>query len=100
MRATAVAKDSEKMIAAFGAGRLWAKLEKWPWRGAIQRGLAPVSVGLVLSGAISLAGGALTGWLTALVAVAVFAAMLRTRINPALLILCGALIGLFTFRGQ
>ena len=87
-------------LIAFGAGRLWTRLERWPWRGAIQRGLAPVSVGLVLSGAISLARGALTGWITVVVAVAVFAAMLRTKINPALLILCGALIGLFAFRGQ
>ena len=80
-------------------GRLWRRLEGWPWRDAIQRGLAPVSVGLILGGCISLAKGALTGWTAVAIAVAVFALMLRTRINPALLVLGGALVGLAVFVG-
>lgn len=31
-------------------GRLWNKLAKWPWRTSIQKGLAPVSIGLLLAG--------------------------------------------------
>lgn len=84
-------------LITFGVGRLWVRLEGWPWRDTIQRGLAPVSVGLILAGTISLAKGALTGWLAIAIAVGCFAMLLRTRINPALLILCGALIGLFAF---
>lgn len=85
-------------LLTFGIGRLWARLEAWPWRHAIQRGLAPVSIGLVLAGSISLARGAITGWPAATIAVGVFAILLSTRINPALLVLGGALIGLFAFR--
>jgi chromate transporter len=40
---------------------------------------------------------AVTGVVTVIVAVAVFAILLRSRINPALLILGGAVIGLVAF---
>jgi chromate transporter len=84
-------------VLALGVGRLWARLERWPWREAIERGLAPVSVGLVLSGSISLARVALSGWTAAAVAAVVFALLLGTRINPAFLVLGGGLVGLFAF---
>ena len=60
--------------------------------------LAPVSIGLLLAGCLGMARGALTGLLTVLVAGVVFAALLRSRINPALLVLGGALAGLFALR--
>jgi chromate transporter len=78
-------------------GRLWRRLEGWPWRDAIQRGLEPVSVGLVIGGCISLARGALTGWVAIAIAIAVFAVVLRTRINPTLLVLGAAVVGLIAF---
>ena len=78
-------------------GRLWLRLEGWRWRSSIQRGLAPVSIGLLAAGAVSLAKGALTGWIGVIMAVAVFALLLGTRINPAFLVLCGAVAGLFVF---
>ena len=84
-------------VITFGAGRLWTRLEGWPWRDAIQRGLAPVSIGLLLSGALTVAKGAVTGWLTAFVAASVFGLLVRTRINPAILIVASGLIGLFAF---
>lgn len=78
-------------------GRLWLRLEGWRWRSAIQRGLAPVSIGLLAAGAISLGRGALTGWTGVIIAAAVFTLLLGTRVNPALLVLCGAGTGLFVF---
>jgi chromate transporter len=84
-------------LITFGVGRLWHKLEGWAWRDAVQRGLAPVSIGLLLSGSLTVAKGAVTGWLTTFVAVAVFGLLVRTRINPAILIVGSGLIGLFTF---
>jgi chromate transporter len=82
-------------LLTFGVGRLWIRLETWPWRTSIQLGLAPVSIGLILAGSISLAEGAVTGWLAVVIAVAVFAVLLLSRANPALLVLCGALVSLF-----
>jgi chromate transporter len=84
-------------VLALAVGRVWARLEGWPWRDAIQRGLAPVSIGLLLAGSISIARGAATGWLNLTVAFIVFALLMTTRINPALLILCAALVGLLRF---
>ena len=84
-------------ILTLGTGRLWRRLEGWRWRDAIQRGLAPVSVGLLVAGSISLAKGALIGWASVLIAGAVFLLLIRTKINPALLVLCGAVAGLFAF---
>jgi len=68
------------------------------WRTSIQRGLAPVSIGLLLAGSLTMAKGALTGWVTAGIAVVTFAILLRSRINPALLILGGAGVGLLVLR--
>jgi chromate transporter len=85
-------------ILTFGVGRLWKRLENWPWRASIQRGLAPVAIGLAVAGTITLGRGAITSWLTAAIGLAVFAATLRSRLNPALLILCGAVIGAVALR--
>jgi chromate transporter len=85
------------VLLALVVGRLWMRLEEWPWRASIERGLAPVSIGLLLAGCLILAKGAVTGWVTAVITVAVFAILLRSRINPALLILGGAMIGLLAF---
>jgi chromate transporter len=84
-------------LLALVIGRLWTKLARWRWRASIQRGLAPVAIGLLLAGCLTMAKGAVTGLVTVVIAAAVFGVLLRSRINPALLILGGALVGLFAF---
>jgi len=79
----------------FVAGRLWIRLEQWRWMTAIQRGLRAVAIGLLLAGCITFGRGAVNDWLTAVVAVVVFVIVLRTRVNPALLVAAGALAGVF-----
>jgi len=78
-------------------GRGWNRLAKWPWRTSLQQGLAPVSVGLLLAGCFTLAKGAVTGLETATIAVAVLLILLQYKINPALLVLAGAIIGILSF---
>ncbi|HTU80801.1 MAG TPA: chromate transporter [Candidatus Acidoferrales bacterium] len=85
-------------ILTFGVGRLWKKLEHWPWRDSIQKGLGPVAIGLAVAGLLSFGKSAVTGWLTSIVAIAVFFLVARTRINPALLILAGAIVGVVGLR--
>jgi chromate transporter len=80
-------------VLTFAVGRIWNKLANWPWRASIQHGLAPVAIGLAVAGTITLGKGAITGWVTAAIGLTIFAATLRTKINPALLILCGAVVG-------
>jgi chromate transporter len=85
-------------LLTFIIGRLWTRLGKWRWRTSIQRGLAPVSIGLLLAGCLTMAKGAVSGWATAGIAFVTFAIVLLSRINPALLILGGAGVGLLLLR--
>jgi len=85
-------------VLAFFIGRLWTRLERWPWRASIQRGLAPVSIGLLSAGFLTVARVALTGVVTVIITVVVSAILLRSRANPALVVLGGALVGLVALR--
>jgi chromate transporter len=85
-------------LLTFGVGRLWKRLEAWPWRGAIQRGLAPVSIGLLLAGCFSMAKSAIFGRETAAIAACVLLILLRFKINPALLIAGSAVVAAFSLQ--
>ena len=80
-------------LITFSVGRLWHRLEGWPWKDVVQRGLAPVSMTCCCRDP----SPGRRARLTALIAVAVFGLLLRTRINPAVLIFGSGLIGLFMF---
>lgn len=84
-------------LLAFVVARLWKRLESWPWRNSIQEGLAPVSIGLLLAGCFTMAKGAITGLETGAIAVGTLLILLRYKINPALLVVAGAIVGVFTF---
>ena len=82
---------------AFVVARLWKRLQTWPWRTSMQQGLAPVSIGLLLAGCFTMAKGAIFGLETAAIAVAVLLILLQYKVNPALLVLGGAVLGLLSF---
>ncbi len=84
-------------VLAFVVARLWKKLERWPWRTSIQQGLAPVSIGLLLAGCFTMAKGAISGVETAAIAVGVLLILQQYKINPALLVVGGAVLGVFSF---
>ena len=85
-------------ILTFGVGRLWNRLANWPWRDSIQKGLGPMAIGLAVAGLLTFGRGSITGWVTLAVALVVFFVTIRTKINPALLILGGAVVGLIGLR--
>jgi chromate transporter len=84
-------------LLAFAVARLWKKIEKWPWRTSIQQGLAPVSIGLLLAGCFTMARGAISGVETAAIAVGVLLILQQYKINPALLVVGSAVLGVFSF---
>jgi chromate transporter len=94
---TLIAFFGPTALLAFLVARFWKRLEKWPWRKSIQEGLAPVSIGLLLAGCFTMAKGAITGLETGAIAVGVLLMLLQYKINPALLVIAGAVIGLFSF---
>jgi chromate transporter len=85
-------------LLTFAVGRVWDRLAKWPWRDAIQNGLAPVAIGLAVAGLVTFGRGSITGWVTLAVGLAAFIVTLNTKVNPALIILCGAAVGLVALR--
>jgi chromate transporter len=85
-------------ILTFLVGRLWKRLEHWPWRDSIQKGLGPVAIGLAVAGLITFGRTAVTGWLTLVVGILTFVAVVRTKINPVFFILGGAVIGFIALR--
>jgi chromate transporter len=85
-------------ILTFIVGKVWNRLAKWPWRQSIQFGLAPVAVGLAVAGTITFGKGAITGWITGIIGLAVYVATFKTKINPVYLILGGAAVGVAALR--
>jgi chromate transporter len=79
----------------FAVAHAWDRFRDAPLRKAIQHGLAPVTVGLVLSSGFILARtvdhSALAGGLT----VATVALALATRLHPLWMLAAGAAIGVF-----
>jgi len=85
-------------LLTFLIGRLWKRLETWPWRASIQRGLGPVAIGLAVAGLITFGKTAVTGWLTFAVGLITFLAVVYTKFNPLFFILGGAVVGYIAFR--
>ena len=77
----------------FLVARLWQRFRGAPWRQAVERGLAPVTVGLILATGWLLARGASTGWPATVVIAATAILVIFTRVNPLWLFAIGALLG-------
>ena len=95
--AVAVAFFAPTAILAYAAGHLWRRVRGYRWVVALQRGLAPMSIGLLLAGCLTFAKGAVVDWVTLVIAATVVVIVLRSKINPAFLVLASALIGLAAF---
>src|SRR6516165_6145156 len=95
--AVVVAFFGPTALLAFVVAKGWRKLDKWPWRPSVQQGLAPVSIGLLLAGTVTMGRGAVTSFDTAVLAVGVLLMLLQYKINPVLLVVASAVIGLIDF---
>jgi chromate transporter len=80
-------------LLAFGVGRLWDRFGHSPWRQAIERGLAPITIGLVLGSGCLLVKATGTRW--PLLAIAALSAALsyRSQKNPLWWLAGAALLG-------
>lgn len=85
-------------LITLGAGRLWVHFAGSSWREAVQRGLAPVAIGLMAAGVVAIAEVATRDVAAIGVAVVVAMILLTRHINPALLILAAGLLGFLAFR--
>ncbi len=90
----------------FAVGKIWDHFEGSPWRDAVQRGMAPITIGLMLSGVYAIGRTATINLnrsmnfnlITVAITLMVATILLIRHINPALLILAGGAVGWFALR--
>jgi chromate transporter len=80
-------------VLTYAVGRIWSRFEGNPWRTTVQLALGPISIGLAVAGILSFGRGAVTGWVTAVLALVTFFIILRTNVNPTLVMLGAAVVG-------
>ncbi|HEV3427144.1 MAG TPA: chromate transporter [Paraburkholderia sp.] len=97
MLVTSVAKFGPSSLVTIAALHAWDRFKDRPWRRIAQRGLVPVTAGLVAASAVLIARASDPSWIawaiTGVCAVLAF----RTKIHPLWLLAAGSLIGLTGF---
>jgi chromate transporter len=79
-------------LIAFAVSRVWNRYRGQAWQGLLERGLAPLATGLILSGAFAVllsSSGALSTWLIVAMSAAVF--ILRPKLGPLPVLLVAGL---------
>ncbi|HXP31855.1 MAG TPA: chromate transporter [Stellaceae bacterium] len=82
-------------ILTFFMARLWQRFHGSMWRRALQDGLAPLTVGLVLATGYVLSRAAIHGWVTGAITAATVALTLATRVHPLWLFAVAGVLGIF-----
>lgn len=91
----------------YGCSFVWDQFKDNPWRNAVQEGMAPITIGLMLSGVYAVGKTASISSqhslhhnsITAAITLAVTVILFAKHINPALLMLVGGVIGCLALRG-
>jgi chromate transporter len=80
-------------VLAWWVADLWERFKDSPWRKAVQRAIAPIVVGLILSGGFILATPGAPDWRLWAIAGASAAGMLLSKMNPLWLLAAGGVLG-------
>jgi chromate transporter len=91
--ASALATFGPPCVIYFIAYRLWDRFRDMPWQRIVRRGLAPLTIGLVIAGGYVMARAGDVGWQSAVVTSGAVALMLRTRVNPLWILSAGGALG-------
>jgi chromate transporter len=79
-------------LLVYGFARLWDRYRGARWQRAVERGLAPIAAGMVVTSAITLLQAAQGGWFAWLVAGAAAAILMFTRVTAMVPVLLGAAV--------
>lgn len=74
----------------YAVAYLWRRHRGARWQMALETGLRPIAAGMILAAVYVLFMSLEGGWWARVIAVAATVLMMRTRLNPLLLIACGA----------
>ncbi|MEI8387184.1 MAG: chromate transporter [Verrucomicrobiota bacterium] len=91
----------------YAVSHIWDSFKENPWRDSVQKGMAPITIGLMLAGVHAVGKTASYNpahsfhfnSLTISIGLAVTVWLFLNRTNPALLILLGGVVGWFFLRG-
>ena len=73
--------------------RLWYRFRDLTWQRIVRRGLAPLTIGLVIAGGYVMARSAAIGWQSGAITAAAVVLMLGTRLNPLWILTAGGALG-------
>lgn len=85
--------DAPSSLIAYGVGKLWYRFRTSPWRRAIEIGMAPITVGLVLGSGCLLLSKTATDWHLLTVGLVTAGASYFLRHNPLWWLAIAALLG-------
>jgi chromate transporter len=91
--ASALATFGPPCLIYYTSYRLWDRFRDRPWQQIVRRGLAPLTIGLVIAGGYVMARAADIGCQSALVTLAALGLMLGTRLNPLWILVTGGALG-------
>jgi chromate transporter len=90
---TTVAVATPSSILTLLVSGAWYRFRDKPWRKALQAGLMPVTVGLLMASAALLMTATTIGWTTGAVTVVATLLFLFTRLHPLLVLAAAAALG-------
>lgn len=79
-------------ILVYALARIWRHHRDASWRAVVERGLAPVAAGLILAGVLTLLRSVEGGVFAYLVAGLSLAMLLRTKVNPLVILAGGGVL--------
>lgn len=93
-------------LLCYSASYVWDSMKNNPWRDAVQRGMAPVTIGLMLAGVYAVGKTASVNierpmWFnstTVAIGLTIVLILSLRRVNPAILILLAGVLGWFVLR--
>ncbi|MCP3708758.1 chromate transporter [Paraburkholderia sp. CNPSo 3274] len=97
MLVTSIAKFGPSSLVTIAALHAWDRFKDRPWRRIAQKGLVPVTAGLVAASAVLIARASDPSWIAWVITGVCAVLAFRTKIHPLWLLGAGSLIGLMGF---
>jgi chromate transporter len=73
--------------------RFWNRFHHTSWHGVVRRGLAPVTIGLIIAGGFVMARAGDVGWRSVAVTIIAGCFTFSSRVNPLIVIAAAGLLG-------
>ncbi len=88
-----VAMFTPSAVVTFAASRAWERFRDAKWRIAAEKGLAPITVGLLLASGLVITRAADHGWSAIMLTAATTILLVTTRVNPLFIMAAAGILG-------